>query len=285
MGWQTPEEKRRQNDREAALWGRLAFRLFILLSLVSALLGILAEARAAPAFPPLAGRVTDAAGLLPPDTRARLEAELKTLEDTTTTQLVVATVPSLDGLEIEDYGYQLGRHWGIGQKDSSNGAILLVAPNERRVRIEVGYGLEGVLTDAMTSQLIRRTIIPSFKAGDMAGGVEAGAQELIRLLQLPPEEAAALAASAARTKDTENPNPVAVLVWVLIILLWIFVATARGKRGRARGSDIIWGAGVGGGWSGGSGWGGGGFGGGGFGGGGFGGGGGSFGGGGSSGSW
>jgi uncharacterized protein len=281
MARQTPEDQRRQNDREAARWGRLAFRLFVLLSLVSALLGILAEARAAPAFPPLTGRVTDAAGLLPPDTRARLEADLKALEDTTTTQLVVATVPSLDGLEIEDYGYQLGRHWGIGTRDSNNGAILLVAPNERRVRIEVGYGLEGVLTDAMTSQIIRRTILPSFRAGDMAGGVEAGTQALIRLLQLPPEEAAALVAAARKDAGADEPNPVAVLIWVLVILIWIYVATARGKRGRARGSDIIWGAGVGGGWSGGGGWGGGG----GFGGGGFGGGGGSFGGGGSSGSW
>lgn len=282
MGWKTPGERRRNNYREEEAWSRLAFRLCILLALLGAVLGMVAEARAAPGFPPLTGRVTDAAGLLPPDTAARLEAELKALEDTTTTQLVVATVPSLDGLEIEDYGYQLGRHWGIGSKDSNNGAILLVAPNERRVRIEVGYGLEGTLTDALTSQVIRRTILPQFKAGDMAGGVEAGTAELIRLLQLPPEqaEAAALAARQTAAQD-EGPSLGAVIVWVIIILVWMFIATARGSRGRRRGPDILWGPGIGGHWGGG----GGGFGGGGFGGGGFGGGGGSFGGGGSSGSW
>jgi uncharacterized protein len=223
--------------------------------------------------------------MLPADVSAQLETALKALEDTTGTQLVVATVPSLDGYEIEDYGYQLGRAWGIGQKDTDNGAILLVAPNERKVRIEVGYGLEGVLTDAMTSQIIRRQIIPSFKAGDMAGGVVAGTAELIRLLQLPPEEAQA-AALAAKQRQTEQdePDPLAVIFWIIIIVLWIFFSVARGNRGRRRGASIIWGSGVGGGWGGGGG-GSGGWGGGGFGGGGFGGGGGGFGGGGSSGSW
>ena len=279
MKGQTPEDERQRNDRSEARLSRLALILCAVLALATAIFGMVSEARAAPSFPPLAGRVTDAAGLLPAETGARLDAALAQLETTTTTQLVVATVPDLQGLEIEDYGYQLGRAWGIGQKDSSNGAILLVAPNQRRVRIEVGYGLEGTLTDALTSQIIRRTILPRFKAGDMAGGVEAGTAELIRLLQLPPEaaEAAALAARERAAQD-EQPSLGAVAAWVLIILVWIFIATARGSRGRRRGSDILWGPGIGGSWGGGNG-------GGGFGGGGFGGGGGSFGGGGSSGSW
>jgi uncharacterized protein len=284
MQGRPPEDERRARYRSEARLSRLALILAALLALVTAILGYASEARAAPEFPALEGRVTDAAGLLPAETETRLTAQLKTLEDTTGTQLIVATVPDLGGYEIEEYGYQLGRTWGIGQKDSNNGAILLVAPAERKVRIEVGYGLEGTLTDALTSQIIRGTIVPRFKTGDMAGGVEAGTQALIEFLQLPPEEAeaAALAAQANRAEQ-DSPNPWAVAMWIAIILIWIFFSVARGSRGRPRGRDIIWGAGVGGGWGGG----GGGFGAGGGwgGGGGFGGGGGSFGGGGSSGSW
>jgi uncharacterized protein len=293
-------ERRREDvtrDRNYAHEGRLSRVALILVTVASLLglvLGIAGEARAQPVFPKLEARVTDAAGVLTPAVKARLENELAALESATDQQLFVATVPDLQGYEIEDYGYQLGRAWGVGQKERSNGAILLVAPTERKVRIEVGYGLEGVLTDAMTSQVIRGQIIPRFKADDMAGGVEAGTAELIRLLQLPPEEAkaAALAAKSradARTGEADAPNAFSVIVWILIIMVWMFFAVARGKRGRRRGSAIVWGPGLGG-WGGGGGGGsfggGGGFGGGGFGGGGFGGGGGgSFGGGGSSGSW
>ena len=133
-------------------------------------------AAAEPTFPKLTGRVTDAAGVLPAETAAALEAKLKALEDTTGTQLVVATVPDLQGYEIDEYGYQLGRAWGIGQKGTNNGAILLIAPTQRKLRIEVGYGLEGVLTDAVSSRIIRQAIVPRFKAGDVAGGVGAGAE-------------------------------------------------------------------------------------------------------------
>jgi uncharacterized protein len=281
MRGRPPEDERHARYRSEARLSRLALILAAVLALVTALLGYASEARAAPEFPPLEGRVTDAAGLLPAETETRLTAQLRTLEDTTGTQLVVATVPDLGGYEIEDYGYQLGRAWGIGQKDSNNGAILLVAPEERKVRIEVGYGLEGTLTDALTSQIIRGTIVPRFKAGDMAGGVEAGTQALIEFLQLPPEEAEAAALAAQENREEQgNASPsVVVAIWIVMILIWIFFSVARGSRGRRRGRDIIWGPGVGGGWGGGGG------GGGGFGGGGFGGGGGSFGGGGSSGSW
>ena len=238
---------------------------------------------AAPAFPPLTGRVTDAAGILPADTIAALDARLKTLEDTTTVQLVVATVPDLQGYEIDEYGYQLGRAWGIGQKGQNNGAILLVAPNDRKVRIEVGYGLEGVLTDALTSQIIRRDIIPRFKAGDIPGGVMAGSDTLIKLLELPPaERAAAAQAAAAAAKDSDAGAGLSAIIWLVIIIAWVVFAAARQKRGRRAGPTIIWGPGLGG-WGDNDRGGGGGFGGFGGGGGGFGGGGGSFGGGGSSG--
>jgi uncharacterized protein len=238
---------------------------------------------AEPSFPKLTGRVTDAAGVLPADQVAALEARLKALEDTTGTQLVVATVPDLQGYEIDEYGYQLGRAWGIGQKGTNNGAILLIAPAQRKLRIEVGFGLEGVLTDAVSSRIIRQAIVPRFKAGDIAGGVAAGADELIALLQLPPDQQAAFAAQAkAASADAGDSPGWGALVWLIIIIVWIVLASRRGSRGRRRGPVIVWGPGIGGNWSGGgsSGWGGGG---GGFGG--FSGGGGSFGGGGASGDW
>jgi len=105
---------------------------------------------AAPTFPTLTGRVVDDANLLSPEDEQTLTQELKDLEDKSSDQLVVVTLPSLQGYEIEDYGYQLGRHWGIGTKELDNGVLLIVAPNERKVRIEVGYGLEPILTDALS---------------------------------------------------------------------------------------------------------------------------------------
>lgn len=265
---------------------RLKRRLSLVALALAALvlmLSLAAPAWSAPTFPKLDGRVTDAAGILTPEVRAGLDAKLEALEKTTTIQLVVATVPDLQGYEIDEYGYQLGRAWGIGQKGTNNGALLIVAPNDKKVRIEVGYGLEGVLTDALTSQIIRRNIIPSFKAGDMAGGVSAGTDALVALLQLPADQRQQAALNAAATErqgsTRRSGSGFGTAVWLIIIVLWLIFSVFRQKRGRSSGPNIIWGPGLGGG---GGGWGGGG---GGFGGGGFGGGGGGFGGGGSSGGW
>jgi|JI8StandDraft_2_1071088.scaffolds.fasta_scaffold02179_7 uncharacterized protein len=271
--------------RDDPMLRRLSWLAFALAALL-AVLNLAAPAFADPVYPKLTGRVTDAANVLPADVEAALEARLKALEDGNGTQLVVATVPSLDGYEIEDYGVGLLRAWGIGQKDVNNGAILLVAPGERKVRIEVGYGLEGVLTDAMSATIIRRNIIPQFKAGDMPAGIVAGADAIITLVGLPPEEQAAQVAAAqtakARGGKEGGPSLIAVIFWVIVIL-WLIGAFSGGKRGRRRGPVVIWGPGIGGSWGGGggSGWGGGGFGGGG----GFSGGGGFGGGGGASGGW
>ena len=114
----------------------------------------MAPALAAPSFPPLTGRVVDQANIIPAATRAELDGKLAALEARTTDQLVVVTLSSLQGYEIADYGYQLGRAWGIGQKGKNNGVLLIVAPKEHDVRIEVGYGLEGDLTDAVTKIII-----------------------------------------------------------------------------------------------------------------------------------
>ena len=267
------------------LMQRLNLVALILAALVL-IVSLASGALAAPTFPKLDGRVTDAAGILPADTRAALDARLAVVEKATTIQLVVATVPDLQGYEIDEYGYQLGRAWGIGQKGTNNGALLIVAPNEKKVRIEVGYGLEGVLTDALTSQIIRRDIVPKFKAGDMAGGVTAGTDALVNLLELPADQrqqAALAAADAERQRDRGGGGGFSTILWLIIILAWVIFSVSRSKRGRRSGPAIIWGPGMGGWGGGGGGWGGGG--GGGFGGGGFGGGGGGFGGGGSSGGW
>src|SRR5579859_4433248 len=122
-------------------------------------------------FPALTGRVVDEAGVLDATDRAALTETLADLETKTTDQLVVVTLKSLQGTSIEDYGYQLGRRWLIGQKDENNGVLLIVAPNERKVRVEVGYGLEGTLTDAISKLIIENSILPRFKVADYAGGI------------------------------------------------------------------------------------------------------------------
>jgi uncharacterized protein len=255
-------------------------RLALLLVLL-----LLPVAATAQDFPELTGRVVDAADILPPDVEARIAARADAIEKQTSAQLVVATLPSLQGYEIEDYGYKLLRHWRIGQKDKNNGAILIIAPNERKVRIETGYGLEPVLTDALSSVIIQRTIIPEFRAGNFPAGVEAGFEAMAKQVELPPDEAARTVAAAETSGDDEG-FPFGLIFFLILLFIWIMIASGRsrgGRRARRGGPIVIWGPGLGGGWSGGGGRGGGGFGG--FGGGGFSGGGGWGGGGGASGGW
>lgn len=270
---------------------------------------------AAQTFPQLTGRVVDQANLLSPQQEADLAARSEALEKQTGRQFVVATVSSLEDRTIEDYGYQLGRHWGIGREQQDDGVILLVAPNEKKVRIETGYGAEGFLPDILAGRIIRDDILPRFREGDMAGGIMAGADAIIRQMSLPAEEAQESvneAAAQERSRDEGGPGFIPIIFWgmVIVFVLLSFARRAAGRRylggvpahkrrkGSRRGFDagdaaiILWGlselaqasrkgrsSGWGGGWGGGS-WGGGG---GGFGG--FSGGGGSFGGGGASGSW
>ena len=236
---------------------------------------------AAPAFPPLTGRVVDQANILDASARSRLDGKLAALEAKTTTQLVVVTLGSLQGYDIADYGYQLGRHWGIGQKGTNNGVMLIVAPAEHKVRIEVGYGLEGDLTDAVTRLIIANAILPRFRAGDVAGGTERGVDDIIQVLS---GDAADFKKRAAEQADRSvgAGNPGSLVLVLLFVLLWWWMYSRGMRRGRfaSRRSSGWRFPPMGGGWSGG-GWSGGGS----SGGGGFSGGGGSFGGGGSSGSW
>ncbi|HEX7855964.1 MAG TPA: TPM domain-containing protein [Sphingobium sp.] len=269
----------------------------ILLSLALLCLALVAPGMAgAQTFPKLTGRVVDDAHLLNPAQEQALDGKLAALEKDTGRQVVVATLPDLQGRDIADYGYRLGRAWGIGSKEKNDGALLIVAPNERRVRIEVGYGLEGVLTDATSTLIIANDITPHFKQGDFPGGINAGVDQIGALLKLTPEEAKARAATMeaqARKNQQEGGSFTIVVVMgfiVLFMILRIFSRRSGGQafRGGAGGIPpvILWGPGIGGRddddrWGGGGGFGG--FGGGG--GGGFSGGGGSFGGGGASGGW
>src|ERR1700693_5875597 len=128
-------------------------------------------------FPQLTGRVVDRAGVMSADSRSAIETKLKDLEDKSGIQLVVATVKSLQGSDIETYANQLFRFWKLGEAKKNNGVLLLVAPSEHKVRIEVGYGLEGTLTDALSSVIIASAIIPRLKTGDSSGGVERRSEE------------------------------------------------------------------------------------------------------------
>ncbi|MFZ5669589.1 MAG: TPM domain-containing protein [Pseudomonadota bacterium] len=230
----------------------------------------------------------DEAQILSPATEAALTEELADLEGTTGRQMVIATLHSLQGAPIEEYGYQLGRVWGVGSADRDDGLLLIVATKERKVRIEVGYGLEGVMTDALASSVIQTSILPRFRKHDLEGGIVAGARAIVDQLRLPDEEA-----NKAATVATVRPDPrplawwtgpllevsIALIITVFIPALWSFCRGLFGGwryrpgviRRRSRGM-VDWSAGgSGGGQT--------------AGGGGFSGGGGSFGGGGASGSW
>ncbi|MCJ2185366.1 TPM domain-containing protein [Novosphingobium beihaiensis] len=126
----------------------------------------------------LQGRVNDAASILDFETESRLTAQLQTLEKKTGHQMVVVTVRSLGGEEIANYTRTLANRWGISRKGHDDGVVILVAPNERKVRIAVGYGLEKVLTNAACSDVIQSDMIPRFRAGDFAGGIEAAVASL-----------------------------------------------------------------------------------------------------------
>ena len=217
---------------------------------------------AAPQFPALSGRVVDQGNFLSPAAENQISQQLKAHEDATTNQVVVVTLPDLQGYSIEDFGYQLGRHWGIGQKDMDNGALLLVSRAERKIRIEVGYGLEGTLTDAISSNIINTVITPAFKKGKFEEGIKQGTTAIIDAIggQYQIKKPA---------KRKKKPNPFAIIIIIVITIIVFFPWPPFGGGGFGRGGYYGGGFGRGGG----------------FGGGGFGGGGGGFGGGGASGGW
>ena len=282
-----PRDRAFLSRRSGAMRGNgLSARLAALFALILAMLVLSGLASAAPVFPPLTGRIVDNANLLTPQDRAQLATELAALEGKSSDQVVVYTTPSLQGYEIEDYGYQLGRAWGIGQKGTNNGVILIVAPNERKVRIEVGRGLEPQLTDYLSSLIVQNRILPRFKRGDFSGGIKAGAEDIRDVLlgdaEAVKQRAAARPPARRNAGDAEELITLFIIVGIFLLILWVQSQQPRPPlsggpygRGRYGGGPIF----IPGDWSGG------GFGGRGGGGGGWSGGGGDFGGGGASGSW
>src|SRR5262245_64907271 len=183
------------------------------------LLAALILAAHALTFPQLTGRVIDEAGILDPAARAALDSKLADFETRTTGQLVVVTLKSLQGTSIEDYGYQLGRHWGIGQKEKNSGALLIIAPNERKVRIEVGYGLEGTLTDAISKLIIENSILPRFKAGDFTGGISRGVDDIIQVLSGDAEDWKQRAKQRPDSQSGALDIVIFILGWIVLIMI------------------------------------------------------------------
>ena len=144
---------------------------------------LLPGATAALEVPALKGRVNDYGGMLPPEAEARIEALLKDLEEKDSTQVVVLTVPSLDGDSLEDFSMRVAERWKIGGKGLDNGAIMVIARDDRKVRIEVGYGLEGRLTDLTAGRIIRDRIVPEFRAGRFDQGVLKGVVALTEVVR------------------------------------------------------------------------------------------------------
>jgi uncharacterized protein len=173
-------------------------------------------------LPPLTGHVVDRANIIPADMRGAITQKLADLEAKSSIQLVVATVASLEGQEIEPYANELFRSWKLGDKTKNNGVLLLVAPNERRIRIEVGYGLEGTLTDALAKVIISNAIAPRFKTGDFAGGISRGVDDIITVLTTDASEwqpRPALRLDSQPTADPANWLLIAGLVGLVFLLI------------------------------------------------------------------
>jgi uncharacterized protein len=195
---------------------------------LASLLLTLFQALPGAAFPRPSGHVNDFAGVFTADDRAYLENFLRTLERDTSAEVVVVTVTSLDGLTIEEYAVRLFADWGIGDAAKDNGVLLLVAPTERRVRIEVGYGLEGILPDGLAGEIIRTAIVPEFRQGNMRKGIGSGLDRISRIVR---GDASAVPAAPAKGDGAQLPS------WLVAPFFSIFVglggmATGLGLRTR-----------------------------------------------------
>jgi len=201
---------------KSALWLSLAALCLLLLA---------KPVQADPVFPKLTGRVVDGAGLLGAADKAQIEQKLAALEDKSSDQLVVVTLPGLQGYAIEDFGVRLGRHWQIGQKDKNNGVLLIVAPKERKVRIEVGYGLEGVLTDTLAGNIVHNRILPLFRSGNMSRGIVTGVNDIVETLMGDAKAVAERAKGKRRSKTDNN--------WFDLIVVGVWLMMFFGMMSRA----------------------------------------------------
>jgi uncharacterized protein len=185
------------------------------------MLGVLvmsAVSLAAQELPKPTGRITDLANVIDAATEAELDRRLDQLEQQTSSEIAIVTVPSLDRVPIEDYAVRLFKAWGIGQATTDNGVLVLVAPNEREMKIEVGYGLEGVLPDGLAGEIIREQFIPRFREDDYNGGIRDGVTRVIDVVEkqqvLSAEELAKF--NGAASEDAP--------IWIVIPFMGLFVA-------------------------------------------------------------
>lgn len=213
-------------------------------------------------FPALTGRIVDQANIIPAAVRNSIEPKLADLEAKSGIQFVVATVGSLEGQEIEPYANALFRSWRLGEKTKNNGVLLLVAPKERRVRIEVGYGLEGTLTDALAKVIIANAITPRFKTGDFGGGISRGVDDVITVLTTDASEWQQRPSLRLDNQQTTDPTLwllIAALVILVILLVvspgfrWLFLSLVLNILVSSGGSSRSGGSSSGGGFSGGGG--------------------------------
>src|SRR5262245_50609938 len=211
-------------------------------------------------FPPLTGRVVDQANIMTAQSRTDLEAKLRELEDKSSIQLVVATVKSLQGSDVETYANGLFRFWKLGEAKKNNGVLLLIAPAEHKVRIEVGYGLEGTLTDALSSVIISSAIIPRFKTGDFSGGIERGVDGIVSVLSGDTADWQPKVRVRREDASSDFDKLFPILFFLLVMFIcWYLIHHAGGGptgrgAGRRRGTPIFipyGGPGWGSGWSGG----------------------------------
>jgi uncharacterized protein len=214
---------------------RAAFRALALAvaicTLISLTLGVAWDsAQAQPKFPALTGRIVDDANILTPQDRTEIEAMLRDLETRSSDQIVVYTTRSLQGYPIEDFGYQLGRAWKIGQSGTNNGIVLIVAPGDRKVRIEVGRGLEGQMTDLMSGTIIRNAILPAFRRGEFSSGVKAGVRDIKDVLLGDAEEVRKRAASL--TPRAPQTDWVPLIVFAVFILIWLLMVREQQRQAR-----------------------------------------------------
>ena len=223
-------------------------RIFLSL-LLAALLAVPAAAQDYPARPD--GPVYDGADMIDAETEARLDQRLRAYNQETGRAVIVATVPDMGGVEVEGYAVQLYERWGIGGEETDEGALLLVAQEERKMRIEVGYGSTPTLTDATSGRIIRNTLTPAFKAGEFSRGIEEGVAEMIEALDMDPSTARAIeeAEAASRAQQDEGSTAATFIgagVWIFMIIGFALIF-GRGKKGRRRrrydagdaGGDVI----------------------------------------------
>ena len=199
-----------------------------ILGLLLCMAVLLPCAAAALEVPALRGRVNDYGGMLPPEAERRLETLLKELEEKDSTQVVVLTVPSLDGDSLEDFSMRVAERWKIGRKGFDNGVILIVSRDDRKVRIEVGYGLEGRLTDLTAGRIIRDRIVPEFRAGRFDQGVVNGVQAMIDVVRGEFKAEDKKDSGGFGSRDLTNAIP--------FLFLFVFLVFSLGRVSRPLGT-------------------------------------------------